>query len=224
MSKIKKIILIVVSFVVFIITLGIIGAILDEEDSENTTKINRTEIQKMSELLRKNTLTFEGLFFTRGFNLDYVQNLEGPVKYVDKNNITNNVFTINFIYQSTMKVTNPDVFKWQNLKAFEVAAERIKYGEIETIDYSFRMKGDDEEDYTELNFKDIIAFAASSDFINGKSYLYFGVLNLKGYTDYTFTFTNAISAELRLSMLKGYVADEIDMITGKPLTNKADDF
>ncbi|WP_432633724.1 hypothetical protein [Brachyspira sp.] len=220
MSKIKKIILIIVSFVVFILTLSIIVAILDNGNLE----VDKSIISKKSELLRKNTLTFEGLLFTRGFNLDYVQNLEGPVQYVDKNNIANNVFTINFICQSTMKVTNPDIFKRQNLKAFEVAAERIKYGEIETIDYPFRMKGDDEEDYTELNFKDILAFAASSDFINGKSHLYFGVLNLKGYTDYIFTFTNVISAELILSILKGYAADEIDMMTGKPLTNKADDF
>lgn len=222
MSKIKKIILIIVSFFFFIIALCVIVDILDYKDNENTSKVEKTEMSNKAELLRKNTLTFETLYFTRGFNLDYVQNLEGPVKYIDRNGNINNVFTINFVFQESMKVTNRDVFEWQNLKAFEVAAERIKYGEIETIDYPFRMKGDDEKDYTELNFKDVLGFAATSDFINGKSYLSFAAIN--PMSNYTFTFTNAISAELRLSILKGYVAEEIDMITGKPLTNKEDDF
>ena len=222
MSKIKKIILIIVSFFAFIIALCVIVDILDYKDNENTTKIDKAEMSKRAEMLRKNTLTFETLYFTRGFNLDYVQNLEGPVKYVDRNGNINNVFTINFVFQKSMKVTNLDIFEWQNLKAFEVAAERIKYGEIETIDYPFRMKGDDEKDYTELNFKDVLGFASTSDFINGKSYLSFVAIN--PMSNYTFTFTNAISAELRLSILKGYVAEEINMITGKPLTNKDDDF
>ena len=222
MSKIKKIILIIVSFFFFIIALCVIVDILDYKDNENTSKVDKTEMSNKAELLRKNTLTFETLYFTRGFNLDYIQNLEGPVKYIDRNGNINNVFTINFVFQESMKVTNRDVFEWQNLKAFEVAAERIKYGEIETIDYPFRMKGDDEKDYTELNFKDVLGFAATSDFINGKSYLSFAAIN--PMSNYTFTFTNAISAELRLSILKGYVAEEIDMITGKPLTNKEDDF
>lgn len=228
MSKIKKLMITIIRVIGVIagllMILCIIVAIVmkDEEDSENTTKIDKAEMSNKAELLRKNTLTFETLYFTRGFNLDYIQNLEGPVKYVDRNGNINNVFTINFVFQESMKVTNRDVFEWQNLKAFEVAAERIKYGEIETIDYPFRMKGDDEKDYTELNFKDVLGFAATSDFINGKSYLSFAAIN--PMSNYTFTFTNAISAELRLSILKGYVAEEIDMITGKPLTNKDDDF
>ena len=222
MSKIKKIILIIVSFFAFIIALCVIVDILDYKDNENTTKIDKAEMSKRAEMLRKNTLTFETLYFTRGFNLDYVQNLEGPVKYVDRNGNINNVFTINFVFQKSIKVTNLDIFEWQNLKAFEVAAERIKYGEIETIDYPFRMKGDNEKDYTELNFKDVLGFASTSDFINGKSYLSFVAIN--PMSNYIFTFTNAISAELRLSILKGYVAEEINMITGKPLTNKDDDF
>ena len=96
MSKIKKIILIIVSFFAFIIALCLIVDILDYKDNENTAKSDEAEMSKRAELLRKNTLTFEGLFFTRIFNLDYVQNLEGPVKYVDRNGNTNNVFTINF--------------------------------------------------------------------------------------------------------------------------------
>lgn len=224
MSKIKKIILIIVSFFAFIIALCLIVDILDYKDNENTAKSDEAEMSKRAELLRKNTLTFEGLFFTRIFNLDYVQNLEGPVKYVDRNGNTNNVFTINFVFQDSMKVTNPDAFKWQNIKAFEVAAERIKYGEIETIDYPFRMKGDDEEVSTELNFKDILAVAAASDFINGKSHLYFGVFTPKGLSNHTFTFTNAAYAELAISILKGYGNNEINKMTGRPLTNKDDDF
>lgn len=217
MSKIKKIILIIVSFFAFIIALCVIVDILDNKDNENIAKMS-----KRAEMLRKNTLTFEGVFHTRGFNLDYVQNLEGPVKYVDRNGDTNNIFTINFVFQESIKVTNLDIFEWQNLKAFEVAAERIKYDEIETIDYPFHMRGDDEEVSTELNFKYIYDFAAISDFINGKSYLLFGAIN--PMSNYIFTFTNASSAELAISILKGYGDKEINSITGRPLTNKNDDF
>lgn len=224
MSKIKKIILIIVSFFFFIIALCVIVDILDykDKDNENTSKVDKTEMSKKAEMLRKNTLTFEGLFHTMCFNLDYVQNLEGPVKYVDRNGNTNNVFTINAVFQESMKVTNLDIFEWQNLKAFEVAAEKIKYGEIETIDYPFRMKGDDEEDYKELNFKNIFSFGAMSDFYNGKSHLYFASFN--PYTFTTFTFTNAAYAELAISILKGYGNNEINKGTGRPLTNKDDDF
>ena len=228
MSKIKKIMIIIIRVIGVIagllMILCIIVAIVmkDEEGNENTTKIDKAEISKRAEMLRKNTLTFETLYFTRGFNLYYVQNLEGPVKYVDRNGNANNIFTINFVFQGSMKVTNSDEFEWQNLKAFEVAGERIKYDEIEPIDYPFRMKSDDEKDYTELNFKNIVGFAAMSDFINGKSYLSFVAIN--PMSNYTFTFTNAITAELSLSVFKGYVAEEINMITGRPLRNKDDDF
>lgn len=222
MSKIKKIILIIVSFFAFIIALCVIVDILDYKDNENTTKIDKAEMSKRAELLRKNTLTFEESFYTRHYNLNYIQNLEGPVKYVDRNGEANNIFTINFIDKTSIKITNSDDFEWQNLKAFEVAAERIKYGEIETIDYPFRMRGDDEKVSTELNFKYIYDFAAVSDFINGKSYLFFAAIN--PMSNYIFTFTNAFTAEAYISILKGYRDKEINSMTGRPLTNKNDDF
>ena len=202
MNKIKKII--ILAIIVLVVYLVISFITFDE-----------------GKILRNNILTLEHYPITTHINLNYVQNLEGPIKYLDRNGYTNDIFTINFIKGiGTMKITNFGIvqalFENNNLKAFEVAAEKIKNGEIEPIYYTFRMKSDDEEEFTKLNFKDIV-------FINTDLFD-LEILSIEPPNIYEFTFERRGQAEAFINQFKGYKVKELDNTTGRPLTNKADDF
>ncbi|TXJ35667.1 hypothetical protein EPJ66_10660 [Brachyspira aalborgi] len=212
MSKIKKIIIlsIIVAVVYFVI-------------SFITSDVGK--------ILRENTLAFEEINSITYINLNYVQNLEGPVEYRYKRSFDREffgeykyVFNINFINGYSIKITNFSKFQnekyFRNLKRFEAAAEKIKYDEIETINYGFHIKSDNDKDYTELNFKDIMYFVTVN--MGVESYLYF--YSIKYPYTYEFTYEQPATAEGIINIRKGYKVKELDNTTGRPLTNKDDDF
>lgn len=110
MSKIKKIILIIVSFFAFIIALCVIVDILDN----NNLEVDESIISKKAELLRKNTFYFNHMYMINDIayyiyyiNLNYIEDIVPieyyyPEKFFDFDedsykNIYEYVFTIDFI-------------------------------------------------------------------------------------------------------------------------------
>lgn len=138
MSKIKKIILIVVSFVVFILTLSIIGAILDKDNLE----VDKSIISKKSELLRKNTFCFKhdvenlnndgNVHKSYYINLNYVYDITAPVEYyypekhfdegfwegANFKNYYEYVFTIEFINGESINITNMLTSGWSSSNGY----------------------------------------------------------------------------------------------------------
>lgn len=211
MSKIKKIIIlsIIVAVVYFVI-------------SFITSDVGK--------ILRENTLAFEEINSITYINLNYVQNLEGPVEYRYKRSFDREffgeykyVFNINFINGYSIKITNFSKFQnekyFRNLKRFKAAAEKVKYDEIEPINYVFHIKSDKDKDYTEVNIKDIMYFVTVDMMV--ESYLYF--YSIKPPYTYEFTYGHHAAAEAIINMRKGYKLEELDD-SGRPLTNKNDDF
>lgn len=212
MSKIKKmVVLVIIAIVVYWIIYFI------------TFDIGKT--------LRENTLAFEEINSITYINLNYVQNLEGPIEYRLIKNFDREffgeykyVFNINFINGHSIKITNFSKFEnekyFRNLKRFEAAAEKIKYDEIETINYGFHIKSDNDKDYTEINFKDIMYFVTVDMSVESYLYLY----SIKPPYNYEFTYEHPATAEGIINIRKGYKVEELDKMTGRPLTNKDDDF
>lgn len=139
MSKIKKIILIVVSFVVFILTLSIITAILDKDNLE----VDKSIISKKSELLRKNTFCFNhdlvnlnsydgNISKSYYINLNYVYDITAPVEYyypekhfnegfwegANFKNYYEYVFTIEFINGESINITNMLTSGWSSSNGY----------------------------------------------------------------------------------------------------------
>ena len=119
MNKIKKII--ILAIIVLVVYLVISFITFDE-----------------GKILRENTLAFEEINSITYINLNYVQNLEGPIEYRFKRSLDREffgeykyVFNINFINGHSIKITNFSKFEnekyFRNLKRFEAAAEKIKY-------------------------------------------------------------------------------------------------
>lgn len=139
MSKIKKIILIVVSFVAFILTLSIITAILDKDNLE----VDKSIISKKSELLRKNTFCFNhdlvnlnsydgNISKSYYINLNYVYDITAPVEYyypakhfnegfwegANFKNYYEYVFTIEFINGESINITNMLTSGWSSSNGY----------------------------------------------------------------------------------------------------------
>ena len=228
MSKIKKIILIIVSFVVFILTLSIITAILDKDNLE----VDKSIISKKSELLRKNTFEFyNGIFLFASniniyVNLNYVEDIVPmeyyyPEKYYEGWGVLPNfykyIFTIDFINGESIKITNMYYgftngyflslnFRENEFSKVEIVAKKMRNNKIEPIDYSFKIKSSTDKNYTELNFKDIIYFIKERNYSDNLSYLYF--YTVKSPYKYKFTFDNKYEAYTIIRKLKGYKEEE----------------
>lgn len=239
MSKIKKIILIIVSFFAFIIALCVIVDILDN----NNLEVDESMISKKAELLRKNTFCFiddeanlNPLHKSYYINLNYIEDIVPieyyyPEKFFDFDedsykNIYEYVFTIDFINGESIEITNIHFgdktsdkswrkgwkhnFRANEFSRFEIVAEKMRNNKIEPIDYSFKIKSSTDKNYTELNFKDIIYFV-SEIYNEDVSYLYF--YTVKPPYKYKFTFEYEYEAESIINKLKGYNKKEIDILS-----------
>ena len=235
MSKIKKIILIIVSFFAFIIALCIIVDILDN----NNLEVDEDITSEKSELLRKNTFCFHnGGFYVASdiyvyINLNYVEDIV-PMEYYypEKSyegwealpNVYEYIFTIDFINGESIAITNiwfgktngyylgRRNFRELEFSRFEIVSEKMRNNKIEPIDYSFKIKSSTDKNYTELNFKDIIYFVSEIDYFggineDGLSYLYF--YTVKSPYEYKFAFEYRYGAESVINKLKGYKQEEL---------------
>ena len=251
MSKIKKIILIIVSFFAFIIALCVIVDILDN----NNLEVDESIISKKAELLRKNTFCFidnganiNPLHKSYYINLNYIEDIVPieyyyPEKFFDFDedsykNIYEYVFTIDFINGESIEITNIhyDDKRWRkgwkyNFRAnefsrFEIVAEKMRNNKIEPIDYSFKIKSSIDKNYTELNFKDIIYFVSEIYYKRPEdvevSYLYF--YTVKSPYEYKFTFEYKYEAESIINKLKGYKQEELNPYGFVYYRRKPDDY
>ena len=250
MSKIKKIILIIVSFFAFIIALCVIVDILDN----NNLEVDESIISKKAELLRKNTFCFidnganiNPLHKSYYINLNYIEDIVPieyyyPEKFFDFDedsykNIYEYVFTIDFINGESIEITNIhyDDKRWRkgwkyNFRAnefsrFEIVAEKMRNNKIEPIDYSFKIKSSIDKNYTELNFKDIIYFVSEIEYRlheDELSYLYF--YTVKSPYEYKFTFEYKYEAESIINKLKGYKQEELNPYGFVYYRRKPDDY
>ncbi len=250
MSKIKKIILIIVSFFAFIIALCVIVDILDN----NNLEVDESIISKKAELLRKNTFYFNHMYMINDIayyiyyiNLNYIEDIVPieyyyPEKFFDFDedsykNIYEYVFTIDFINGESIEITNIhyDDKRWRkgwkyNFRAnefsrFEIVAEKMRNNKIEPIDYSFKIKSSIDKNYTELNFKDIIYFVSEVEYRLDEdelSYLYF--YTVKSPYEYKFTFEYKYEAESIINKLKGYKQEELNPYGFVYYRRKPDDY
>ena len=236
MSKIKKIILIIVSFFAFIIALCVIVDILDN----NNLEVDESIISKKAELLRKNTFCFidnganiNPLHKSYYINLNYIEDIVPieyyyPEKYFYEGfwegarfkNFYEYIFTIDFKNGKSINITNMNYgtngyigklnFREMEFSRLEIVSEKMRNNKIEPIDYSFKIKSSTDKNYTELNFKDIIYFVSETDY-KDVSYLYF--YTVKPPYKYKFTFEYRYEAEIIINKLKGYNKKEIDILS-----------
>lgn len=253
MNKIKKIILIVVSFVVFILTLSIITAILDNGNLE----VDKSIISKKSELLRKNTFCFyHGLENLNSdhksyyINLNYVYDITAPVEYyypekhfnegfwegANFKNYYEYVFTIEFINGESINITNMLTSGWSSSNGY-IAGFNFRENEFsrfEIVAEKMRNNKTEPIDYsfkikssTDKNYTELnfkdIIYFVSEINSDDLSYLYF--YSVKSPYKYKFTFDNEYEAETIIYKLKGYKKEELNHVGLLYYTNiKPDDY
>lgn len=251
MSKIKKIILIIVSFFAFIIALCVIVDILDN----NNLEVDESIISKKAELLRKNTFCFiddgasiNPLHKSYYINLNYIEDIVPieyyyPEKYFYEGfwegarfiNFYEYIFTIDFKNGKSINITNMHYgtngyigklnFREMEFSRFEIVSEKMRNNKIEPIDYSFKIKSSIDKNYTELNFKDIIYFVSEIEYRLDEdelSYLYF--YTVKSPYEYKFTFEYKYEAESIINKLKGYKQEELNPYGFVYYRRKPDDY
>lgn len=251
MSKIKKIILIIVSFFAFIIALCVIVDILDN----NNLEVDESIISKKAELLRKNTFCFiddganlNPLHKSYYINLNYIEDIVPieyyyPEKYFYEGfwegarfkNFYEYIFTIDFKNGKSINITNMKCgtngyigklnFREMEFSRLEIVSEKMRNNKIEPIDYSFKIKSSIDKNYTELNFKDIIYFVSEIEYRLDEdelSYLYF--YTVKSPYEYKFTFEYKYEAESIINKLKGYKQEELNPYGFVYYRRKPDDY
>lgn len=251
MSKIKKIILIIVSFFAFIIALCVIVDILDN----NNLEVDESIISKKAELLRKNTFCFidnganiNPLHKSYYINLNYIEDIVPieyyyPEKYFYEGfwegarfkNFYEYIFTIDFKNGKSINITNMNYgtngyigklnFREMEFSRLEIVSEKMRNNKIEPIDYSFKIKSSIDKNYTELNFKDIIYFVSEIEYRlyeDELSYLYF--YTVKSPYEYKFTFEYKYEAESIINKLKGYRQEELNPYGFVYYRRKPDDY
>ena len=252
MSKIKKIILIRVSFFAFIIALCVIVDILDN----NNLEVDESIISKKAELLRKNTFCFidnganiNPLHKSYYINLNYIEDIVPieyyyPEKYFYEGfwegarfkNFYEYIFTIDFKNGKSINITNMNYgtngyigklnFREMEFSRLEIVSEKMRNNKIEPIDYSFKIKSSIDKNYTELNFKDIIYFVSEIYYKRPEdvevSYLYF--YTVKSPYEYKFTFEYKYEAESIINKLKGYKQEELNPYGFVYYRRKPDDY
>ncbi|TXJ54566.1 hypothetical protein [Brachyspira aalborgi] len=251
MSKIKKIILIIVSFFAFIIALCVIVDILDN----NNLEVDESIISKKAELLRKNTFCFidnganiNPLHKSYYINLNYIEDIVPieyyyPEKYFYEGfwegarfkNFYEYIFTIDFKNGKSINITNMNYgtngyigklnFREMEFSRLEIVSEKMRNNKIEPIDYSFKIKSSIDKNYTELNFKDIIYFVSEIEYRlheDELSYLYF--YTVKSPYEYKFTFEYKYEAESIINKLKGYKQEELNPYGFVYYRRKPDDY
>ncbi|CCY76129.1 hypothetical protein EPJ64_07080 [Brachyspira aalborgi] len=252
MSKIKKIILIIVSFFAFIIALCVIVDILDN----NNLEVDESIISKKAELLRKNTFCFidnganiNPLHKSYYINLNYIEDIVPieyyyPEKYFYEGfwegarfkNFYEYIFTIDFKNGKSINITNMNYgtngyigklnFREMEFSRLEIVSEKMRNNKIEPIDYSFKIKSSIDKNYTELNFKDIIYFVSEIYYKRPEdvevSYLYF--YTVKSPYEYKFTFEYKYEAESIINKLKGYKQEELNPYGFVYYRRKPDDY
>ncbi len=251
MSKIKKIILIIVSFFAFIIALCVIVDILDN----NNLEVDESIISKKAELLRKNTFCFidnganiNPLHKSYYINLNYIEDIVPieyyyPEKYFYEGfwegarfkNFYEYIFTIDFKNGKSINITNMNYgtngyigklnFREMEFSRLEIVSEKMRNNKIEPIDYSFKIKSSIDKNYTELNFKDIIYFVSEIEYRLDEdelSYLYF--YTVKSPYEYKFTFEYKYEAESIINKLKGYKQEELNPYGFVYYRRKPDDY
>ena len=251
MSKIKKIILIIVSFFAFIIALCVIVDILDN----NNLEVDESIISKKAELLRKNTFCFidnganiNPLHKSYYINLNYIEDIVPieyyyPEKYFYEGfwegarfkNFYEYIFTIDFKNGKSINITNMNYgtngyigklnFREMEFSRLEIVSEKMRNNKIEPIDYSFKIKSSIDKNYTELNFKDIIYFVSEIEYRLDEdelSYLYF--YTVKSPYEYKFTFEYKYEAESIINKLKGYKQEELNPYGSVYYRRKPDDY
>ena len=251
MSKIKKIILIIISFFAFIIALCVIVDILDN----NNLEVDESIISKKAELLRKNTFCFidnganiNPLHKSYYINLNYIEDIV-PIEYyyTEKyfyegfwegarfKNFYEYIFTIDFKNGKSINITNMNYgtngyigklnFREMEFSRLEIVSEKMRNNKIEPIDYSFKIKSSIDKNYTELNFKDIIYFVSEIEYRlheDELSYLYF--YTVKSPYEYKFTFEYKYEAESIINKLKGYKQEELNPYGFVYYRRKPDDY
>ena len=252
MSKIKKIILIIVSFFAFIIALCVIVDILDN----NNLEVDESIISKKAELLRKNTFCFidnganiNPLHKSYYINLNYIEDIVPieyyyPEKYFYEGfwegarfkNFYEYIFTIDFKNGKSINITNMNYgtngyigklnFREMEFSRLEIVSEKMRNNKIEPIDCSFKIKSSIDKNYTELNFKDIIYFVSEIYYKRPEdvevSYLYF--YTVKSPYEYKFTFEYKYEAESIINKLKGYKQEELNPYGFVYYRRKPDDY
>ena len=251
MSKIKKIILIIISFFAFIIALCVIVDILDN----NNLEVDESIISKKAELLRKNTFCFidnganiNPLHKSYYINLNYIEDIvpieyyytekyfyEGFWEWARFKNFYEYIFTIDFKNGKSINITNMNYgtngyigklnFREMEFSRLEIVSEKMRNNKIEPIDYSFKIKSSIDKNYTELNFKDIIYFVSEIEYRlheDELSYLYF--YTVKSPYEYKFTFEYKYEAESIINKLKGYKQEELNPYGFVYYRRKPDDY
>ena len=241
MSKIKKIILIIVSFFAFIIALCVIVDILDN----NNLEVDESIISKKAELLRKNTFYFNHMYMINDIayyiyyiNLNYIEDIVPieyyyPEKFFDFDedsysikNIYEYVFTIDFINGESIEITNIHYGdktgdkSWR--KGWKHNFRANEFSRFEIVAEKMRNNKIEPIDYsfkikssTDKNYTELnfkdIIYFVSEIYNEDVSYLYF--YTIKPPYKYKFTFEYEYEAESIINKLKGYNKKEIDILS-----------